>query len=92
MERNGAVYIETVAHGKGAADAGLKAGNRLLKVGGHSATSSPVVSGSAQANQSLDRVTRLLMGEQGSCVDVEVQFYSTSQRRQVQRIVSVTRK
>ena len=92
MESNGDVYIEKVTSGRGAAEAGLKAGNRLLKVGGEPVTSSPVISGSVQANQALDRVAQLLIGEKGSCVDVEVQFYSTKQQHVQKRVTSVTRK
>jgi C-terminal processing protease CtpA/Prc len=91
LEKNGDVTIASVAPGKGAADADIRRGNRILKVAGQNVTSSPVAPGSAEANRALDRVTALLKGKPGTQVKLLIEF-STSQGFLSQKMCSVTRK
>jgi len=89
---NGHVTIDNVVPGRGAADAGIRRGNRVLKVAGKDVTSSPVAPGSAEAQQAIDRVTRLLIGKPGTQVNLEIEFYSALPGKLVTKTCSVTRK
>ncbi len=91
LEKNGHVTIDSVALGRGAADANIRRGNRILKVAGQDVTSSPVALGSAEAKRALDRVTALLIGKPGTQVKLLIEF-STSQGFLKEKLCSVTRK
>jgi pentatricopeptide repeat protein len=91
LEKNGHVTIDSVALGRGAADADIRRGNRILKVAGQDVTSSPVALGSAEAKRALDRVTALLIGKPGTQVKLLIEF-STSQGFLKEKLCSVTRK
>ncbi len=74
MEQNGHVTIWKVTPGKGAADADIRPGNRILKVAGKDVTSHPVVPKSAEAQDALDRVTNLLIGTPETKVELLIEF------------------
>ena len=75
MEKNGHVTIGKVKPGKGAADADIRPGNRILKVAGKDVTSRVVAPMTiAEAQDALDRVTNLLIGTPGTTVELLIEF------------------
>jgi C-terminal processing protease CtpA/Prc len=75
MEQNGHVTIWKVKPGKGAADADIRKGNRILKVAGIDVTSRVVAPmTTAEAQDALDRVTNLLNGTPGTTVELVIEF------------------
>ncbi len=90
MDCNGRVKIDYVTPGSGAAEKGIRRGNRILKVEGKNVGIDVISNpgfGSVDAQLAIDTVTRLLNGRPGTQVKLDIQLSKFSQKT-----YSVTRK
>ncbi len=86
---DGRVSISYVHRDRGAWQAGVYKDNRLLKVG--NANVSDVIR-DATPSEALDRVAKLLKGEEGSREEVQVEYYSSKAKKYLSKTVSIIRK
>jgi C-terminal processing protease CtpA/Prc len=84
--KDGIVSISYVCPDRGACEAGVQKDSRLLKVGNTSVSS---VTRDATPAEALDRVVKLLMGEKGSHVEVQVEYYSKKAKRYLPKTVTI---
>jgi hypothetical protein len=94
MDADGRVFVSFVHPNRGAWQAKIFKDNRLLTVDGTAVSditrhALPANGRKITCDEALDRVTQLLMGEKGSRVQVEVEYYCERFRT---KTVSVERK
>jgi hypothetical protein len=94
---DGIVSISDVHRDKGACEAGVHKNSRLVKVGNLTVSSvtrdaTPAGGRKITCDEALDRVAKLLKGEKGSHVEVQIDYFSKISNTYFSKAVKIVRK